>query len=651
MKIKDLSLKTKMYGGYVSVLILTLSVGLIAYQGISRIVYQNNIAEKVNHVIVESEDMQANTLRYVIYSQDDYFNKALDLGKSIEVANQELKKLLLSDENRKTSDDMAVSLDEYVNINIQYKELHLKRDKTIENRVSSAKVVVEKTEVLLDDLKKESLAHQSNYGLVEQILKLQQIYQSFSAVMIDANKYQMAPSEGLERAITQNLKDVGAGLRDMQNTFDNSRLQSEVSEVIKAVNEYETQFMGYKTISQEQNRLMGIQRTSAMEFIQNAKLLVDGVQRAIGDTQQSSVQYLILICCIAIIIGFMVGTYSIRIVTRPLSKCVDFASKISDGDLTTHLEIVQKDEIGQLANALQVMKEKLSEIVGYIVTGSGNIASISTELSSASEQLSQSSNEQASSVEEISSTMEEMASNIDQNNENAQQTEKISVAAQGGIEEVNSRALKAVEANKEIADKINIINDIAFQTNILALNAAVEAARAGEHGRGFAVVAAEVRKLAEKSKVAAEEIVELAKRGLQMTEESSFKLSEMLPQIEKTASLVREIAAASAEQANGANQVNMSLQQLNTITQQTASSSEELAGSAEEMSNQADELKVIVDFFKTNIQEVKRVKKLDPKKTRATQKSGFSSVPITKKEQMFANDPAMKAMDADFENY
>jgi methyl-accepting chemotaxis protein len=224
----------------------------------------------------------------------------------------------------------------------------------------------------------------------------------------------------------------------------------------------------------------------------------------------------------------------------------------------------------------------------------------STQVSSASQQLSQGANEQASSVEEISSTMEEISANIEQNSENSSQTDKISRAAETGISEVNERSQKAVEANKQIAEKINIINEIAFQTNILALNAAVEAARAGEHGKGFAVVAAEVRKLAERSKVAAEEIVVLTQEGLKITEEAGTKLAEMLPEVEKTTRLVQEIAASSIEQNNGAGQVNNAIQQLNTVTQQNAASSEEMATSAEELASQAEQLKETVSFFRLN---------------------------------------------------
>ncbi len=312
------------------------------------------------------------------------------------------------------------------------------------------------------------------------------------------------------------------------------------------------------------------------------------------------------ISIIAVVIGFVIVIVSLlfsRSISTSLLKGVEFAKKLSEGDLTATIDIDQKDEIGQLAESLSTMGNKLREIVQNILNGSDNISSATLQVSSAAQQLSQGANEQASSVEEISSTMEEIAANIEQNTENAGQTEKISGTASEGIQEVSKQSDNSVNANKLIAEKITIINDIAFQTNILALNAAVEAARAGEHGKGFAVVAAEVRKLAERSKDAAGEIVGLAKNSLDLAELAGKRMEEILPDVIKTTQLVQEISSASHEQNNGATQVNSAIQQLNTVIQQYAASSEELATSSEEMNGQAEQLREVISFFKIDNSE------------------------------------------------
>jgi methyl-accepting chemotaxis protein len=300
----------------------------------------------------------------------------------------------------------------------------------------------------------------------------------------------------------------------------------------------------------------------------------------------------------AIAIAIILTIIIIRGVVKPISKSVLFAKKVVAGDLTETIEIDQKDEIGEIIKALSSISKKVKEDITNIILSSDNIAKGSEQVSSTSQQLSQGVNEQATSIEEISSTMEEITANINQNTDNAQETEKIALLAQQGIIEVSKQSENTINATKKIAKKINIVTDIAFQTNILALNAAVEAARAGEHGKGFAVVAAEVRKLAQNSKTAADEIVLLVKKSLDSVVMVGEEIKMILPEVERTASLVQEIASASIEQNNGVNQINNAIQQLNNVIQQTAAASEELSANSEEVNSQTEEQKQMVSFYK-----------------------------------------------------
>ncbi len=336
---------------------------------------------------------------------------------------------------------------------------------------------------------------------------------------------------------------------------------------------------------------------------------------------------LIAVCALFIAVG----------IANPLVKGVKLADAVAKGDLSATIDIEQKDEVGILAKAMNKMVsnlrgtaqaadriaggdltvdvkvqsekdvlgkallnmvEKLREVVADVKVAADNVAGGSRQMSASSEEMSQGATEQASSAEEASSSMEEMASNIKQNSDNAQQTEKIAYKAAEDARDGGTAVTETVNAMKKIAEKISIIEEIARQTDLLALNAAIEAARAGEHGKGFAVVASEVRKLAERSQRAAGEISNLSGSSVEVAERAGEMLKRMVPDIQKTAELVQEIAAASNEQNVGAEQINMAIQQLDQVIQQNASASEEMASTAEELSSQAEQLQATVAFFR-----------------------------------------------------
>ncbi len=334
-----------------------------------------------------------------------------------------------------------------------------------------------------------------------------------------------------------------------------------------------------------------------MQMAENTVSIIDGNFKALKAILTTVLFVLLLVSLVIIYINFTLA----KLLSGVFRHLADGLTAIATGNLSISVPAVflpRKDEIGEITRAVDTLIQRLTEVIGNIRLGANNIKSASQEVSSSSQTLSQGANEQAASVEEVSATMEQITSNIDQNTDNAKTTSGISAQAQKSINEVADLASRSLSATRDIADKIKIITDIAFQTNILALNAAVEAARAGEHGKGFAVVAAEVRKLAEHSRVAADEIVSLSQESYTLAEASETKMKETLPDIDKTGNLVQEIAAASMEQANGVGQVNSAIQQLNSVTQQTAASSEELASNSEQMASQAEDLTNQVAIFK-----------------------------------------------------
>ena len=368
----------------------------------------------------------------------------------------------------------------------------------------------------------------------------------------------------------------------------------------------------------------------------NDKLAIEAEHDAQAG-QSRATKIIIVTTVLGTLLGIIIGIFLTRGIVNPLNQGMGMANELAQGIFSRRLKMNRSDEIGQLANsfdgmadalqrqadmaeqiskgnltvdvqlssdqdqlglALKQMADVLNDIIRQVMVASDNVSSGSQALSAAAQEMSQGATEQAASAEEASSSIEEMTANIRQNADNATQTEKIAIGAAKDAGEAGQVANDNMAAMKEIAGKITIIEEIARQTNLLALNAAIEAARAGEHGRGFAVVAAEVRKLAERSQIAAGEINKLSVSSVAVAERAGLILGNLGPNIQRTAELVQEIAAASKEQDTGAEQISSAIQQLDKVIQQNASATEEMASTSEELSSQSEQLQSMIAFFK-----------------------------------------------------
>ncbi|HEX8435120.1 methyl-accepting chemotaxis protein [Archangium sp.] len=290
----------------------------------------------------------------------------------------------------------------------------------------------------------------------------------------------------------------------------------------------------------------------------------------------------------------------IRRITKPLETISSVATRIANGDLTGALDHRSEDEIGTLADAFRSMRDRLAQVIGEVREGAAALSSAASQLSATSQSLATRASQQASTFEKMTTSLDGMSASIIKNADSSRRVETIASKGAADAQKSSRAVAETVDAMKQIASRISVVEEIAYQTNLLALNAAIEAARAGDHGKGFAVVASQVRKLAEGSQTAAKEISSVASSSVKIAEQSGQLLHALVPSIDTTSHLVRDVAATSTEQSSDVGQLNKAMLGLNDVTQQNAAAAEELSSTAEEMAAQAESLLQLVSFFQVS---------------------------------------------------
>ncbi len=344
---------------------------------------------------------------------------------------------------------------------------------------------------------------------------------------------------------------------------------------------------------------VGSQMLQLLEQVEDgAKASVNKANESAEESANDLIRNLILGIVISIVLSLILASIINRSITNPTNRALVCLEEVAQGNLTIELSDDANDELGKMTQALKTMIEKLRSIIGEVTTGSENMNVAAKAMSATAQSLSSGANEEAASIEETTAAIEEMHASIKTNTENAKTTSDVAERSSSEAKKGGEAVDQTMNAMQRISETITVIEEIAYQTNLLALNAAIEAARAGESGKGFAVVAAEVRKLAERSQKASQEIGTMAHDSVSIAQLALEELNIIVPNIAKTADLVKEIANTSYQQNESIGQVDSAVNQLNQVIQQTAASAEELAGTSEELSAQANTLNEVMSYFR-----------------------------------------------------
>ncbi|MBI4806756.1 MAG: methyl-accepting chemotaxis protein [Desulfovibrio sp.] len=600
---KDMTLGIKIGIGFAVLILFTVFVASVGWLSLGSVTDRAAKSEKVSEIYTETLLSRIDALN-IMYANDekrvDSFRKRLETART---DASSLKSGFSDAWNREKLDAITKSVLLYEADFGKYREAKEFKMGAVRTMAAAAvglqQAAGELNKTLSGALDKANTAGGSQVSArsIGMHRKLSEIMQFFLSSRIEVLYYLWQDDKARAANAMKHLDTVGEACRELTPMASTNEERSMIEDIAQKAQAYKGRIADLLAASDSQLAAVKDMVSRAAEMSQLTQESLEFQRKKMSSDATSASMVNTGVAAAAVFIGILVGVFLTRAITGPVTKGVNFARNMSGGDFTATLDIAQKDEIGILAQSLNVMVSKLRDVVAEVQTACDNVAAGSEELSATAQTLSQGASQQAASVEEVSSSMEQMTSTIQHNADNSAQTEALAMKAAAEAEEGGKTVALTMNAMKQIAEKISIIEEIARQTNLLALNAAIEAARAGQHGKGFAVVAAEVRKLAERSGLAAAEISTLSVESVAVAEKAGAMLAAIVPDIKQTAVLVQEIASSSREQNSGAQQINQAVNQLSQVVQNSAAAAEEIASTAEELSSQAEHLQQAISFF------------------------------------------------------